>query len=925
MRGSAWIGVWSMVLLVAAGCGSGGAGSGPGPIATSGPCDGQTCNGHGQCQALDAGPTCACEGGYVSQGVACVGAPTLSPPPRPPRLLSQAEIQRIAGDSPDWSARKGWCDGQLNQLAEPGYVGWDWHDAAVNYATCYHVARFLALDGATVQRYAKKLLALMRVMARDQAYGSPRSAQEFLAVGDGSRKAFTLRMPPAAGAAVKVYLAPLSERAFTYTGRSTTLCADYCFDPVVKVSKVPGGAAYYSRSIDYHEGYPNKLSWISGLTPAASETFYAKVADQAFSSVPAGGASVSGTTLTLASAPSASQAVFVEYMGPDYQQTGNGMGGVDAIKPDSAYPMRSMNVGLAWAFDAMRASDPATELTPALRAEYANLLAREVDQYMVSTGANPYLDEEVPLGNYFVEGELAGAVCTAFAVEDDLAITPGSRDLKALATRLIHIPFAVLDAQTPGGFALEGTYMNGTANDLLKLSSIWKSATTADGAPEDLTAQLRWTANLVPATIHAMKPDRDVMVTTSDGGSQRGSSYDGGDWNSLPAQPLTPVLESFVQYQGDHAMAPFARQALADLGVTVPGATKDYKAGADAFPRSFVTAGTGALYARSDWGTQAVWLSLAVGPIVTLGHEHLDRGHLTLQRGTDYLLKDSGSYGAYFTVPFHNTIAFGAGATPSQTPGDDGGTVTPPKYLDAGEFVYGQEDLTKSSGGAATRATRSVVYVRPDLIVVHDQAQTSSAGTAKHFNLNFGAAISQTGSVFSTVVGASKLFVRSLVPASPAPTITPSGTSISTGNGAFALSGYNFRITSTGQAVDSFLHLFQVTPAAQAQMAASTYLNSTDQRAQGVVVDAGAKRWVILSATSAAQLPGALAYDLPVACPCSHVVGDLVPNTSYRVDVYAVAGGSPTDTFTVGTLGQGVLSFATSDPAAKQVKLTPGG
>jgi hypothetical protein len=368
-------------------------------------------------------------------------------------------------------------------------------------------------------------------------------------------------------------------------------------------------------------------------------------------------------------------------------------------------------------------------------------------------------------------------------------------------------------------------------------------------------------------------------------------------------------------------MAPYARQALADLGVSVPGPRRDYKSGADAFPLSFVTAGTGALYARSDWGTQAVWLSLAVGPIVTLGHEHLDRGHLTLQRGGDYLLKDSGRYGAYYTLPFHNTLGFGTG-NPSQSSGDDGGNVIPPKYVDGTEFVYGQEDMKKSYGNGVSRAVRTVVYVRPDVIVVHDQAQTTSASTTKQFNVNFGAAITQAGSVFSTAVGASKLFMRSLVPASPTPTITPAGTSISTGNGAFPLNGFNYRITTTGQTSDTFLHVFQATAATQSQMAATTYLKSADASAQGVAIDMGARRWVVLSAVSAAQLTGTVVYDLPVTCPCSHVVGDLLPSRNYKIEVYA-GGANLIETLSGATLGQGILSFATPDAEAKQVKLTP--
>jgi hypothetical protein len=819
-----------------------------------------------------------------------------------PKLLSQAEIQAIAADAVDWGARRSWCDSQLDQMIGPGYVGWDWHDAIVAYSTCYNVASYLGLSAGTIQSYANKTMALMRVMARDQVYGTPDWSQEFLAVGDGSTRTFALRMPAAAGASVTVYLAPLTSKSFTYSGSVTTLCSDYCFDPIVKVSNSAGGPGSYTRSIDYHEGYPNKLNWLGANHPANGATFYANVADQAFVAVAAANASVNGTTLTLTSAPSASQAVFVSYLGPSYAQTGNGMGGLESIKPDSAYPMRSMNVGLAWAFDSMRAS---ADLTPALRAEYSALLANEVDQYMDTTGANPYLSD--PLSNYFIEGELTGAMTTALAVDDDLTTTPEGRVLKDLAQSLLAQATTALDTHIPGGYGFEGTYTNGSATDLLKVFSIWKNATGQDVAP-----QLQWTANLVPATIHGIKPDRATF-------------YDGGDWNDLPATPLTGVLQSFVQYQGNHPMAPYARQALLDVGEPATGATKDYKSGPDAFPLSFLTKGTGALYARSDWGTGAVWLSMSVGPVFSLGHEHLDRGHITVQRGADYLLKDAGEYGAYDTIPWHNTLGFGSGNTPSQCDGDDGGAVVPPKYVEGQDFVYAQEDMHKSYCTGVDSAVRTVVYVRPDLLLVHDRTQTTSAATQKQFNLNFGAAITQAGDVFSTVVGASKLFVRSLIPANPVPVITPAGTSITGANGAYKLSGDNYRVNVSGQQASSFLHLLQATPSDRAQMAASALVQSADARAQGAAIDLGASRWVILSAVSGGPLGGTLAYVLPMACPCSHVVGDLPANTSYQVDVFSDAGGAPLESFASATGADGVLSFATPDPNARQVTLTAGG
>jgi len=819
----------------------------------------------------------------------------------PPKLTSAAEIAEIAGNASDWSSRKSYCDGNLTQTFDAGYVGFGWYDPIIAYSACYLVAKHLGLPQATVQTYADKLLALMRVMARDQAYGTPASGQELLAVGDGSTRTFTLRMPAASGSKVEVFLAPLTEKTFKYTGATTSLCNDYCFDVIAKISNTQGGPAAYVRSVDYHEGYPTNLAWLTGNHPAGNAMFYASVADQDFIDVAAGSVSVSGTTLTLATAPTASQAVFVRYMGPAYAQTGNGMGGVDAIRPDSHFPMRSMNVGLAWAFDSLR-EDAA--LTPALRAEYARLMAAEVDDYMNTTGMNQYLDD--PLSNYFTEGELTGTVTTAFAVDDDLTTTAEGRVLKDLGRSLITQCYTALDTHIPGGYGFEGTYTNGSASDVLKILSIWKTATT-----EDLAAQLEWIANLMPATIHGIKPDRATF-------------YDGGDWNDLPATPLVTALQSFVHYQGDHPMAPYARQALLDIGETATGPTKDYKSGPDAFPLSFLAKGTGVLYARSDWGTGAVWTSMSVGPVFSLGHEHLDRGHITIQRGADYLLKDAGQYGAYDTLPWHNTLAFGGSATASQCGGDDDGNIKAPRYVAADDFVYGQEDMTKSYCNGVARAVRTVVYVRPDVLVVHDQAQTTAAGTTKQFNLNFGADVAQAGSTFSTVVGGSKLFMRSLVPASPVPTLTAAGTKITGATGDYPLHGVNYRITTSGQTADSFLHVFQATAAGTADMAATTYLVSADARAQGAAIDMGAKSWVVLSSITGAPLTGTLAFALPLACPCSHVIGDLAPSTSYQVAIYDDANGAPIQTLTLATGAEGVLSFA-APAGAKQVTLTSGG
>src|SRR5262245_26588 len=72
----------------------------------------------------------------------------------PPALIAPEEIQQIGQDPARWNALKGRCDANLNKLVGSGYsaayAGWDWRDAADDYATCYQVARSLGLDPALV-------------------------------------------------------------------------------------------------------------------------------------------------------------------------------------------------------------------------------------------------------------------------------------------------------------------------------------------------------------------------------------------------------------------------------------------------------------------------------------------------------------------------------------------------------------------------------------------------------------------------------------------------------------------------------------------------------------------------------------------------------------------------------------------------------
>lgn len=839
----------------------------------------------------------------------------LSAAATPPKIFTPADIQAIANSPSAWASLKGRCDANLNAVINDCYrgqcyAGFGYRMAIEDYGMCYQVAKINAPGSA--QAYARKALALMKAISRDDPYFAPNTAG-FLALANGTARVFTLPMTPLAGTGVRVFTADTTERSFTYTGATASLGK---WAPVVRVSDSAGGPARYVNGVDYrfvyNDGVFLGLRWLGAAHPANGAAYHVTQAGDSFTQVPAGNVSVSGNTLTLSAAPAAGRAVFIEMIGADYQQTGNGFGGPWAVMHDGpGYPMRTLSVGLAEGYDLLRDSP---DFTPSMRAEFSGVLNQMVDVYK----ERAYERDGPALGNYYIRGYLTGTLYSAYATDDE---NPRAAEMKALADTLLRATFNQVRDDLPGGYGPQGTYTNGVTVDILGTMSLWKSLTG-----EDLLSQLEWTDTHVPATIHGTKPDRATF-------------YDGGDWNDLPALPLESAMASFVGTLPGHPMTPYARQLLSDMGKPAGGPLSDYKA---SFPLSYRGKVTGPLYARSDWGTGAVWLSLTAGPIV-MDHQHQDQGHFTLQRGADYLVNDSGRYGARDSLPHHNTLGFddrGAGNLvvysnpPSQGLWGNKAKIT--KYAEQNTFVYGQADITdayvNNDGvrNAVKRAVRTLVFIRPDVVVVHDQAQSANAATKKYFSVNFNShSVARSGSIFSSVTGASKVFMRSLVPANPSPSFISRGTSVGDNHGgSYPVDAVNYQVMAAGQTVDSFLHLFHLTPSGQSAMAGSAHVQSSDGRAQGVEVDMGSRRWLVMSASSAALLTGGtLSYATnnalntgPAACPCTHVVGDLPPSVTYQIALQGAGG-----TISAGTDANGVLTFSTDNPGTTGVQILLSG
>ncbi len=808
-----------------------------------------------------------------------------------PILLSPSHLGALqTSGNTEWNTIKSFCSNNLNKIIDPGYAGFDWHDALINYATAYQVLQ--NSDPSTADKYARKALALMKVLAHHHNYGGPQRDQysfydgfQFIGFGDGSTKNFTLPFSTQlAGSTIQVTKSPIVTNPIVYNSNKTPL---FDFQPILKISNTNNGGANY-LSTDYQFLFKDgtdvyTLIWGTNH-PANGATYYVTQTSGAVSSDPTStGFTVSGGTISFTSAPATGEAVFVRMIDADYNQTGNLMGGLSSVQPDDGYPMRTFNPGLAYGIDLLYNYNG---LTGALKAEFVNILNAQLTWYK----QYGYENSGVVFGNYFIEGLVTATFYTAYGTDGiNPSVQQYKNDTKAYLEDQI---FKALNTQLPGGYGPQGQYTEATFSDIINLFALYKDVTGTD-----LLGQTEWTDNMIRASIHGTKPDRKTF-------------YDGGDWDPYPARPMTDMINTYLIDLPNNAMAPYARQYLKDLNYSpIPaGATKDYKTD---FPLSYMCKVSSPVYARSDWGTNAVWLSF-VADNMLYDHQHLDQGHFSIQRGADYLLINGGQYGALSTI-YNNTLLFddrGAGNISVYPPGQgDWGTANKvTKYEAAKSYVYSQADFTSSyqsnfgTANSVTAAIRSVLYVRPGIIIVHDKANVKNVNVKKIFNLNFPGAPSQNGSVYTETVGNSNLFFKSLLPNTPAAVIAP----ITIPDDPQKPDERSFQVTKTGSLQDNFFYVFEATDKTQASMSNVTYADGGSfESATTTIADTS---WTAVFPKQVTIAAGTkMNYSFAISGSHHDLITDVAPNTDFKVTVT-----SNTETVldsTIRSSSEGVLSF----------------
>ena len=356
-------------------------------------------------------------------------------------------------------------------------------------------------------------------------------------------------------------------------------------------------------------------------------------------------------------------------------------------------------------------------------------------------------------------------------------------------------------ADLEGGGSREGTGYGVAMMRLWELYDLWEGSTGEDIGR--LTGHTR--ASLL-AMLHSIVPTRDRFAPIGD--QSRDATASLFDYHRHYIQQLTYLFQ-------DDPVVPAAKWLLSqstvpemdqpfmyvfDFLYETPALAEQPPGGAG---RAYFAPGTGQLYARSSWDTDATWLSLIAGPY-TESHAHHDQGSFMIYKGS-WLAYDAiieSTTGIRGDEQLHNLVRISQdGATVSQREGTSSEVVA----LASGDgWLHVAADLTPAYDGnaAVTSVERELVYLEPDCVVVFDRVATAG-DTAQIWQLNAPVRPTLAGDVASVAGDSFTLHSQRVLPAAAAATVADW-----VDDGEFT-GGYRLDETVAGGA-NQFLHVLWI-------------------------------------------------------------------------------------------------------------------
>jgi len=220
-------------------------------------------------------------------------------------------------------------------------------------------------------------------------------------------------------------------------------------------------------------------------------------------------------------------------------------------------------------------------------------------------------------------------------------------------------------------------------------------------------------------------------------------------------------------------------------------------------PLIFTDVPAGRVLARTNWSPQATMFDYR-GSWISINHQVGDAGQFELYRQGEWLTKEMSNYdnnALGMTTPYHNTLGlqnFALNGTPHNLNWFEGGewangsqwmlgasagdptttTSTGPAYVFAHSDLtnlYNRPNIWTPADAALdiTHASRSILWLNADYVVVYDRATSVHTGLFKRFHLNLVTAPTITGNIVTEVTPhGQRLFIQTLLPQNMTATVT---------------------------------------------------------------------------------------------------------------------------------------------------------
>lgn len=319
-------------------------------------------------------------------------------------------------------------------------------------------------------------------------------------------------------------------------------------------------------------------------------------------------------------------------------------------------------------------------------------------------------------------------------------------------------------------------------------------------------------------------------------------------------------------------------------------------------PTSFYDQSLGRLVMRTDWTENASLFDYKCS-YATINHQNADCNQFELYRNGEWLTKEHTNYdiwGLGQLSDYHNTLSLENDMPATIVWGEkffqrgsqlnNGASVGDPTVVtSSGDgYVFAQGDATnlynhKEYNPAnwsvdIQHASRSIVWLKPDHVVIYDRAISKTPNRFKRFNLNFVNNPVITGQTAHAVTPKGQnIYLQRLLPANAALTTLP----IEKMNTTASLEPTQWRLVvedPSRPADVRFLHVLQGADAQGAMDTASPFVSDSGTSYQGTLVrDTAVLFPVVLGAPASA-----FSYTVPDTTK-AHLITGLQPGAGYSV------------------------------------------